>query len=105
MLNLPLIEDKLALRANLGYFDNDGYIDNVRLGVNRTSTGTARSPAGSHCWRNRSIRCKSSSLTTISAASYGDGPSEAFEMLGDERVDTYAANCEGQRRAARPTCR
>ena len=48
MLNLPLIEDKFALRANLGYFDNDGYIDNVRLGVNRTSIGTALYPAGSH---------------------------------------------------------
>src|ERR687895_712235 len=33
MLNVPLIEDKVAVRANVGYFDNDGYIDNVRLGV------------------------------------------------------------------------
>lgn len=33
MVNLPLIEDRLAIRANLGKFDNGGYIDNTRLGV------------------------------------------------------------------------
>lgn len=33
MLNLPLAEDRAALRVALGYYDTDGFIDNVRLGA------------------------------------------------------------------------
>ncbi|MEJ0039567.1 MAG: TonB-dependent receptor [Gammaproteobacteria bacterium] len=31
LINMPLVDDKLALRATAGYYDNDGYIDNVQL--------------------------------------------------------------------------
>ena len=33
MINLPVATDKVALRGNVGYFRNDGYIDNVNLGT------------------------------------------------------------------------
>jgi outer membrane receptor protein involved in Fe transport len=38
MLNLPLVTDKLALRMNVGYFRNDGYIDNILLGRDDVNT-------------------------------------------------------------------
>lgn len=33
MVNLPLVEDKLAVRAVATYRDQPGYIDNVGVGV------------------------------------------------------------------------
>lgn len=44
MLNIP-VADWIAVRANIGHFDNDGFIDNVRLGtknVNDDRTTSAR---------------------------------------------------------------
>ena len=46
MLNVPLVDDRLALRANVGYFDNSGFLDNVRLqkkdvNTDRTFSGRA----------------------------------------------------------------
>lgn len=32
LINIPLIEDKLAFRGALAYYDNSGFIDNLRLG-------------------------------------------------------------------------
>ncbi|ODU22320.1 MAG: hypothetical protein ABS87_02960 [Sphingomonas sp. SCN 67-18] len=32
MVNLPLATDKAALRVNLGYFDNGGFVDNIQTG-------------------------------------------------------------------------
>jgi iron complex outermembrane receptor protein len=45
MFNAPLVEDRLALRANVGWFDNSGFIDNVARGdkdVNWDRAVTAR---------------------------------------------------------------
>lgn len=36
MLNIP-VADWIAVRANVGHFDNDGFIDNVRLGTNNVN--------------------------------------------------------------------
>ncbi len=32
MVNLPIATDKAALRVNLGYFDNGGFVDNIQTG-------------------------------------------------------------------------
>ncbi len=88
MLNLPLVEDKLALRANLGYFDNDGYIDNVRLGARRISWDRTVSGRVAAAGASRRSRCGSSSLTTTSAASTAIHPTE-YDMLGQERIDDF----------------
>jgi len=36
MLNIP-VADWMAVRANVGHFDNDGFIDNIRLGTNNVN--------------------------------------------------------------------
>lgn len=44
-VNLPLVTDRVALRASAGYFDNDGFIDNVALraeGINWDRTVSGR---------------------------------------------------------------
>jgi iron complex outermembrane receptor protein len=97
MLNLPLIEDKLALRANLGYFDNDGYIDNVRLGVKNINWD--RTLSGRFALLARPTDSIQAELTYYYQRGKYGSPSEAFEMLGERRVDTYAPNGEGERRA------
>lgn len=38
MINLPLVPGQLAVRAAAGVFDNDGYIDNIRLGIGNANT-------------------------------------------------------------------
>jgi len=45
MVNAPLIEDRVALRASVGRYDNDGFIDNVKTGskdINGDETVAAR---------------------------------------------------------------
>lgn len=97
MLNLPLIEDKLALRANLGYFDNDGYIDNVRLGVKNINWD--RTLSGRFALLAQPTDAIQIDLTHYYQRGKYGAPSEAFEMLGERRVDTYAPKGEGERRA------
>lgn len=45
MVNVPLVEDRLGVRASVGRYDNDGFIDNARLrrdDVNDDETVAAR---------------------------------------------------------------
>jgi len=87
MLNLPLIEDKLALRANLGYFDNDGYIDNVRLGARRINWD--RTVSGRIALLARPVDPLRIELTHYYQRSqYGDS-SYQYDMLGKERIDDF----------------
>jgi iron complex outermembrane recepter protein len=97
MLNLPLIDDKLALRVNLGYFDNDGWIDNVRLGSKRINWD--RTLSGRIALLARPTDQLEIELThNYQRGRYG-ARSEAIETLGGARVDTYAPGGEGQLRA------
>jgi outer membrane receptor protein involved in Fe transport len=97
MLNLPLVEGKLALRANLGYFDNDGWIDNVRLGTQRINWD--RTTSGRVALLAQPTDAMQIDLTHYyQRSSYGSG-SDTTEFLGGFRVDTYAPDGEAQRRA------
>jgi iron complex outermembrane recepter protein len=97
MLNLPLVEDKVAVRANVGYFDNDGYIDNVRLGV--SDINWDRTVSGRIAVLARPIDALDIELTHYYQRGEYGADSTAFEMLGGRRVDTYAPVGEGYRRA------
>ena len=97
MLNLPLVEDKVAVRANVGYFDNDGYIDNVRLGV--SDINWDRTVSGRIAILARPIDALDIELTHYYQRGEYGADSTAFEMLGGRRVDTYAPVGEGYRRA------
>ncbi|MFC4312758.1 TonB-dependent receptor [Steroidobacter flavus] len=97
MLNLPLVEGKLALRANLGYFDNDGYIDNVRLGTKRINWD--RTTSGRVALLAQPIDSIQIDLTHYYQRSNYGSPSDADEFLGGRRVDSYAPEGEAQRRA------
>lgn len=96
MVNLPLIEDKLAIRANLGYFDNAGYIDNTRLGL--TDINWERTVSGRVALLARPIEPLQIELTHYYQAGDFGSPAAAFEMLGGRRVDTYAPNGRADRR-------
>jgi outer membrane receptor protein involved in Fe transport len=87
MLNLPLVEDKVAIRANLGYFDNDGYIDNVRLGASRINWD--RTLSGRIAMLAHLVEPLKIELTHYyQQGRFGDGPSQ-YDMLGKERVDDF----------------
>lgn len=97
MLNLPLIEDKLALRANLGYFDNAGYIENVRLGTDDINWD--RTVSGRVALLARPVDAFQLELTHYYQRGNYGASSEAYEMLGGHRMDKYAPAGERQRRA------
>ena len=97
MLNLPLIDDKLALRANVGYFDNEGYIDNVRLGLKDINWD--RTLSGRVALLARPIDPLQIELTHYYQRGKFGATSEAFEMLGGHSVDTYAPNGRAERRS------
>ncbi len=97
MLNLPLVEDKLAIRANLGYFDNAGYIDNIRLGL--SDINWDRTVSGRVALLAKPIEPLQIELTHYYQRGNYGASSDAFEQLGGRRVDTYAPAGEGQRRA------
>jgi iron complex outermembrane recepter protein len=97
MLNLPLIEDKLAVRANVGYFDNDGYIDNVRLGL--TDINWDRTISGRIAVLAKPLDALDVELTHYYQRGKYGADSTAYDALGGRRVDTYAPSGEGERRA------
>jgi iron complex outermembrane recepter protein len=95
MLNLPLIDDKLALRVNLGRFDNDGFIDNVRLGQSRINWD--RTLSGRLALLAKPNDQLQATLTHYYQRGRYGARSEAYEMLGDARVDDSVPGA-GQRR-------
>lgn len=96
MLNMPLVDDKVALRVNAGYFDNDGYIDNVRLGVDDVNWD--RTASGRVALLARPTDRFTLELTHYYQRGRYGADSTAFEMLGGDRVDNYAPVGEGERR-------
>jgi outer membrane receptor protein involved in Fe transport len=96
MLNVPLIEDKLALRANLGYFDNEGYIDNVRLGLKDINWD--RTVSGRLALLARPVDQVQIALTHYYQLGNFGATSQAFEQLSGHSVDTYEPNGRAQRR-------
>lgn len=97
MLNLPLVDDKVALRANVGYFDNDGYVDNVRLNV--SDINWDRTLSGRFALLAQPTDQLRLQLTHYYQRGRYGADAETFEMLGGNRVDTYAPAGEGERRA------
>lgn len=50
ILNLPLVQDKLAVRGLVYYRDADGYTDNVKLGINDTNDNKSVGGRASLLW-------------------------------------------------------
>src|SRR5262249_39306824 len=97
MLNLPLIQDKVALRANLGYFDNQGYVDNVRTG--RDGINFDRTLSGRLALLARPTDLLSVELTHYyQRGDYGAGPGR-YEQFGGFEVDNFAPGAQAQRKA------
>ena len=97
MLNLPLVEDKVAVRANIGYFDNDGYIDNVRVGVSNINWD--RTVSGRLAVLAKPVDALDIELTHYYQRGEYGADTTAFEHLDGRSVDTYAPVGEGYRRA------
>lgn len=89
MVNLPVAE-WAAVRINIGQFDNDGFIDNVRLGtdnVNMDRTTSARI----------AIRIKPSNDLSIDFSYYRQNAryGEANQLLESQPYNTLAFNIPG----------
>jgi len=87
MLNMPVVEDKVAFRANVGYFDNAGYIDNIRTG--RDNINWDRTLSGRFALLVKPSDEFRAELTHYYQRGRYGAFSEAYEMLGGRRVDTY----------------
>ena len=92
MINVP-VNDWIAVRANIGQFDNAGFIDNVRLGrkdVNRDRTTSARIAVLIKPAPNLEI-----ALTyNRQAAHYGDGNSVRESQRPDTVDFTYPGHAD-----------
>jgi len=87
MLNMPVVEDKVAFRANLGYFDNAGYIDNIRTG--RDNANWDRTASGRFALLVKPSDQFRAELTHYYQRGRYGAWSEAYENLGGRRIDTY----------------
>jgi iron complex outermembrane recepter protein len=87
MLNMPVVEDKLAFRANVGYFDNAGYIDNVRTG--RDNINWDRTLTGRFALLAQPTDELRVELTHYYQRGHYGAWSDAYETLGGHSVDTY----------------
>ena len=95
MLNLPLVADKAAIRMSAGYFDNDGFVDNVRLGTKRINWD--RTVSGRFAFLAHPVEAFDIELTHYyQRGSYGDFSNE-FDQLGDRKIDTYGPPGMGQK--------
>jgi iron complex outermembrane recepter protein len=85
LINAPLVEDKVGLRAAFGRYENDGVIDNVRLG--RDDVDDDETLAGRVALRIEATERLSIDLTYYyEKGEYGDS-SQAMSYLDDLQVD------------------
>lgn len=95
MLNLPVVEDKAAIRMSVGYFDNDGYIDNVRLG--NKGINWDRTLSGRFAFLARPFDGLDIELTHYyQRGKYGDF-GEVFDQFDGLEEDTYGPPGRGQK--------
>ena len=92
MVNLP-VADWAALRVNLGHFNNDGFVDNVRLGlkdVNDDKTTSARI----------ALRLKPSANLTVDISYYRQNAryGETSQILESQPSNTLAFDFDGHAR-------
>ncbi len=95
-VNLPLIENKLAVRASLGKFDNEGYIDNARLGIEDVNWDDTLSGRLAVLARPTD-RLELELTHYYQRGKYGDS-AFSIEGLGKHAMDTYGPPGGGTQR-------